>query len=244
MKINHLPGWFKAAVCIFVLLDIAIWQAGGSEDVIGHGAKGTINVVANNGTDTDKQDAAGSVDANTHLSKEAKKAPATASGEVLVWNHVKGTINAQPVAAAKATPKCTSNNSVTSTAELKLKEARKSTIAIVTKLKATIHSAKPVTVKVTVTTSPAGGGGPLDKTEVTYTLNEDASDNTKVEMTDGKNSKNPKQGAEVTYENEGKQFTFPLPVSPTKYDLALSVDILGEADGQAEVSADVSFKVK
>jgi hypothetical protein len=241
----------RALVIVFIALllgvSLLLSCGGPKETVIGSGAKGVIAVTANDGTGAVTQNAAGNVNAVNPLTKTATKGSSTATGTVKEWRHIVGAINAQRQAGANASASCDSTNSASSKAALSAKEARPSNVAIIAKIKAHLHDAKPATVVVAVTIKDSNGAV-LDQTNVTYTITEDNTNPNKVQMTDGTNSHTVDQGAEQEFDNDGKQFAFPKitppPANKVNYPIEFSVKVSGTTESVAEVDADVTFSVK
>jgi hypothetical protein len=236
-----------SAFVVGIVIALAFTMSGASAQqmIIGTGAKGTVQVTADDGTGPDSQNNDGVVDAHTQVTKKATKTVASASGTVFIWNHIQGAVDVKKAAAAPAasSASCTSDDTATSTAELKGKEDRKSKVEITAKLKGSITESDPITIVATVVIK--NGTSVLNTTTASYKISADATDATKVTITDGKKTETVKQNKESTFTNPGDEFVMVHADKGTaKFPIEFKVTINGKTKTDSEGNADVSFKVK
>ena len=233
-------------IAIFALFFVSPPPAAAKPNIIGHGADGKVVVLANNGAAAaGPETASGHVDANTHVTKSVTKSPASAKGTVDDWHHIKGDINAQRAPSANGVASGSSDNTVTSTAELKGNEDRHSKSVLHTKIKAHLHDANSVKVEVTLTVKDANGNI-IDTTKETYEISEDTSNVNKVVIEDSAHKKQTvPQGAEHPFDASGQNYTLRHGTpSPAKFTLEFKVSISGKTESVAEVEADSKFHIE
>ena len=231
---------------ILVLFFVAPPPAAAKPSIIGHDADGKVEVLANNGAAAAGPESdSGHVDANTHVTKSVTKSPASAKGMVDDWHHIKGDINAQRATGANGVASGSSDNTVTSTAELKGKEDRKSKSVLHTKIKEHLHDANSVKVEVTLIVKDANKNT-IDTTKETYEISEDTTNVNKLVIEDSAHHKQTvSQGAEHPFKASGQNYTLPHGTpSPAKFTLEFKVSISGKTESVAEVEADSTFNIE
>ncbi len=214
------------------------------------GGHGDVKVIADDGTGPKPDQASGAANGgvgNT-VSKKVVKGATNAEGTVSSWESINAnfTLSKNAAPAAK-TPKASSENVATTDAALKGNQDRTLAGDLKTKITANVHGGHNVQVVVTLKVETAAGAGVGTATTQTYSLSENAADNTKLDIKD-------KSGAVVMTVNQGAATDMtPVPFSftlahatpgPANFKFTYTLNASGEAEVASDLKAEGKVEVK
>jgi hypothetical protein len=203
---------------------------------------GEVKVSADDGTGAKDDHAEGPANAgagNT-VTKKVTKGASDSEGTVSLWNSIVADFTLSRGATANHSPKASSDNTGTSDVALKGNQDRKLTGDLTTKITAHIHNARTAQVSVSFKVETAAGGAVYGPVTETYTLSENAADNTKLDIKDHAGAVKTVDQA-TTVDMPGVPLSFTLAHAtpgPAKFKFTYILKTAGEVEVASDLKAE------